>query len=359
MKSVGHSSLRLLTPADLRSIFDAFALLETGVSVCLLPFKNQKPEIEDIPLSSPALGFYSSGTTGTPKICWRAWADLKTEIRNAPEYAKWTWASSFVPCSFAGVQAALQAWAAGGDILSLDSAMEENWNLLASRLIHAVSCTPTFLDLLLQHRSSAHASWNPRQITLGGEPLRPVTGGRFQKAFPQTRFTIIYASAELGVLLKTHRMDGWFELASLEKRFPKWRIDHDELAVWTGNSWQATRDLVELNNDLLRVIGRADAVANVAGSKVSLDEVARLAEQVPGVRRALAFAESNSVSGQIVALRFTPEDGLGGREVRERLEIHLRERLRKEAWPRRWEIGPIHLGPNTKRSHEPGKPTTH
>jgi acyl-coenzyme A synthetase/AMP-(fatty) acid ligase len=86
--------------------------------------------------------------------------------------------------------------------------------------------------------------------------------------------------------MKTHRLDGWYEIESLAKRHPHWRVNAGVLEVQLGEHWQTTGDQVELKGDLLRVIGRADAVANVAGTKVSHAEVSDLAEQVLGVRRA-------------------------------------------------------------------------
>jgi long-chain acyl-CoA synthetase len=351
--------VRTFTPTDLQSLFAAFVLLENGTSVCLVPISliphplSFSPQLSALPPElttkfSPFLGLYSSGSTGNPKLSWRRWAQLKSEARLNPEAAHWNWASPFAPCSFAGVQVALQAWASHGRMISISVNSHDAWKTLIDHNVHALSCTPTFLDLLLQSNPVPH-DWNPAQITLGGEPLRQVSGNRFQKAFPKSRFTIIYASAEFGILLKTHRLDGWYELSSIEKRYPRWRVVNDELHLCQGGAWQSTGDLVELKGDVIRVIGRADAVANVAGSKVSLDEVSSAAEEVPGVRVALAFAEPNSITGQIVALRFTPEDGFTHREIQDRLEAHLRQRLPREAWPRRWEIGSINFGPNAKR----------
>lgn len=356
---------RTFTPTDLQSLFDAFALLETGISICLLPPDNtdhsslnrQSSGVPPSQLgthrsppatsSSPFLGLYSSGSTGTPKLSWRPWENLKSEIRLSSATTSLNWASPFSPSSFAGVQVALQAWAAKGAVHSLDTRCNDAFRFLAARNVHALSCTPTFLDLTLQQSVPI---WRPLQITLGGEPLRSAAGERFRTAFPQARFTVIYASAEFGILLKTHRLDGWYELASLQKRFPRWRIQAGELQLWHHDAWRSTGDLVELDGELIQVVGRADAVVNIAGGKVSLAEVSRVAEEVPGVRAAVAFAEPSSVCGQIVALRFTPDDGVSHRDLQNRLETHLRERLRKEAWPRHWEIGPIELGPNSKRS---------
>lgn len=97
------------------------------------------------------------------------------------------------------------------------------------------------------------------------------------------------------------------------------------------------------------MIGRADNVANVAGTKVSLGDVTSLAEQVPGVRRAIAVAEPNGVTGQIVCLRYALDHLVDESATTARLEQHLRNHLPKEAWPRRWVLDAVAPATNGKR----------
>jgi acyl-CoA synthetase (AMP-forming)/AMP-acid ligase II len=160
---------------------------------------------------------------------------------------------------------------------------------------------------------------------------------------------VVYATTEFGVLLKTHRLDGWYEVASLERRHAEWRVSQGILEIKKDRVWYSTGDLVERQGELMRVIGRAGEVANVAGTKVNLAEVSGAAEEVAGVRRAMAMAESNTITGQIVCLKYVVERGYKPEEVQRRLEEHLRLRLRKEAWPRRYEEGETGLGNNAKR----------
>jgi acyl-coenzyme A synthetase/AMP-(fatty) acid ligase len=344
-------------PKHLPDLFDAFERLDRGESVALGPAPTQLHEGEYLTYPIPTsegtpgpgawLGFLSSGSTGRPKLVWREWRELLAGAQTNSRVSGWTWASPYRPDTFAGVQVALQAWRTEGDILSLDTNWPATWQLLVTKQPDALSCTPTFLDLLLQFEQNA--PWTPRQVTLGGEVLRPAAGERFRKRFPTARFTVIYASAEHGVLLKTHRLDGWYESTFLSKRGIEWRVQAGVLEVKEQGRWASTGDQVELGGDLIRVVGRADSVANVGGVKVSLDEIGRLAEEVPGVRRAVAVSEPNSVVGQVVCLKFALEAGCEREEVQARLENHLRSHLRKEAWPRRWELDAVGLGKNSKR----------
>jgi len=359
-------------PTQLADLFAVFAALDRGETVGLLPRAGALP-----PATPPAsaqetlLGVCSSGSTGRPKVIWRRWRELRAGPTRSEHLQGWTWASPYEPFTFAGVQVALQAWVCDGKVLSLNTDWGLAWHTLRQAAVDALSCTPTYVDLLLQNEEGEREGeggregeregerlpvlgqkppWvGLRQITLGGEALRPALGTRLAQRFPNARFTVIYATAELGVLLKTHRLDGWYETASLAKGHPRWRINAGVLEVQLGEHWQTTGDQVELQGDLLRVIGRADAVANVAGTKVSLAEVSELAEQVPGVRRAMAVAQASPITGQIVCLKYAVEPDCDAGAVTTALQTHLQSRLRKEAWPRKWVLDEVGPEVNAKR----------
>jgi acyl-CoA synthetase (AMP-forming)/AMP-acid ligase II len=274
---------------------------------------------------------------------------LREGAQAADRYAGWTWASPFLPTSFAGVQVALQAWVGRGTALSLTTDFDSVWRELNESRVDALSCTPTFADLLLQNEPRPEVPWRPRQITLGGEVLRPAIGRRLRERFPATTFSVIYAAAEFGILLKTHRVDGWYEAKGLDQHGVPWRVVDGCLELSDGKGWRSTGDQVELCAGLIRVIGRADAVANVAGSKVSLNRVSELAEEVPGIRRAVATAEANLITGQVVCLKYAVEAGWDPDAVREAAAVHLRAHLPKPAWPRKWVMDVLGVGPNAKR----------
>ncbi|MBK9137240.1 MAG: acyl--CoA ligase [Verrucomicrobia bacterium] len=378
-------------PSQLEDLAGVFDQMEAGgTNVALLPALGDRavPRLEEAALPEEPSGWLavtSSGSTGVPKVVWRRWTDLRVGLSHRPEIRGWCWAAPYAPWTFAGVQVALQAWLVAGRVVSLPHDWTEAWRKLEQTRPDAVSATPTYLDLLLQEEalpafSDTHQrqqskeapkgfpqaagssemsaetagfrrGWSPRQITLGGEPLRPGVGQRLAARFPTARFTVVYAAAEFGVIATTHRMDGWYELAALDGRFPGgWRQEDGVLELQRGGDWRSTGDLVEVAGDLFRVIGRADGVANVAGTKVNLAQVAAVAEEVPGVLRAVAVAEPNSVTGQVVCLRYAPAPGLDSSKLANALEAHLRAQLPKAAWPRKWvvdQVAPVH---NAKRA---------
>ncbi len=329
----------------LSSLFAVFERLDRGESILL----GDEQDV-DFPQGGPWIGVRSSGSTGVPKWVWRRWSDLKAEVRPTTGATGWRWASPFQAQSFAGVQVALQAWATGGEVVSIDSQWDHVWDLAQREPWQALSCTPTYLDLLLQNQPTGLSPLDPLQITLGGEVLRPICGVRFATRFPRARFTVIYAAAEWGVLLKTHRLDGWYEVDSLDRRRSKWRIEKGILELLdVFGVWQSTGDGIERDGNRVRILGRADRVVNVAGTKVHLDEIGRMAELVPGVRRALALAEPNAISGQIIVLHYSPESGIDPCALESVLAETLRDQLPKPAWPRRWILDNLPPEKNAKR----------
>jgi acyl-coenzyme A synthetase/AMP-(fatty) acid ligase len=340
--------VRLLEPAALRELDAAFELLESGYCVVLGGGGTGGP-----PGDGAWLGLRTSGTTAVPRLIWHRWSELRRGTVQMTGLEGRGWASPFRPDSYAGVQVALHAWVSRGSCCGLRGPWAAIWADLESMRPDVLCCTPTFLDLLMfaESDTAPRAGWQPRQLTLGGEPLRARIGERARLRFPEARLTVVYASAEAGVIAKSHRYDGWFEAADLDRRWDGWRVAEGSLQLRRDSTWVETGDRIEEVGGRFRVLGRAGGIANVAGTKVWLAEVESAAEEVPGVLAARASAEPNTITGQVVGLRFATEPGVDPRGVQAALEGHLRERLRKEAWPRCWECVPrLLLGPNAKKA---------
>lgn len=349
--------MHVFRPTVLQDLFAAFDTVQSGAAVALSPgghvdgasdaaWPQATTEMRP-PGDGPWLGVWSSGSGGRPRLVWWRWKALLAVVSTSPERRAWSWASPFQPRSFAGVQVALQAWASGGRVVSVPRSPTESVRILSEQQCEALCCTPTFIDLLMQQGGDAIARWHPRQITLSGEVLSSALGRRVTERFERARVTTIFATSELGVLLRSHRVDGWYEADTLACE--EWRVREHVLEIKRDGHWVSTGDLVELRGGLIRMIGRADAVANVGGTKVGLAEIGLVAEEVPGVRRAVAVALPNPITGQVVSLRFAVDTGCDCDEVTAALQERLRRRLPKEAWPRSWVLDEIGPAVNAKR----------
>ena len=336
-----------------------FRELERGRSVALSGDATPPSGVSGI---GPWVGVSTSGTTGHPIRVWRAWREFKESIAVSSSRMGWAWATGFRPDSYAGAQVAAQAWLERGKVHFMKEVGRSTWRLLEQESVDAISATPTFVDLILSSSRRAQR-WCPRQLTLGGEVLRSVVGQRIRAQFFGARIQVVYASSELGLIFRTRRMDGLYEVKGLDLRFQGWRLTTEGLAtseksgaleLLLDGEWRRTGDVAEWvaessGEECIRLVGRCDAVANVGGTKVSLDWVVSVAESVPGVARAVAWAERNAVVGEVIGLRVEPEPGLDWVALRPQVERCFWSRLPKPGWPRVWEVGVIGLGVNGKR----------
>ena len=317
---------------------------------------NLKPEDSlPAPEGKGMVGVYSSGSTGKPKLIWWKLEALSAICSKSPNASGWIWATCYQPWSFAGAHLAYQAHTSNGVVLQLGRDWELNHSILQQKKPQALSVTPTFIDLLIQSRhTSNETDWSPLQITIGGEILRPATGARIKSAYPSSRITLIYASAETGLIAKTNRHDGWFPLSSIKQRFEDFKLRDHELYLERQGKWISTRDLCEIKGDHFRLLGRLDRVLNIGGEKVCLDEIESVAESFPEVRRARANARPNAIVGQVVSLDLEPAIREADDALLDSIMQKMRKQLPKPAWPRWCKWGEVRDMSNGKRSHDTG-----
>ena len=346
-------------PAILREV-------ETGSAVALRPPGIQPADVETLgkrsgaPEGEGSLGVWSSGSSGRPKLIWRAWTDLArwSGDRSTAEEGM-VWGSCFDPWSFAGALVAVHAYRYGETVIGLGGSWESVWADLREHQVSALSVTATFLRLaLLGEPNDGGASWEPRQITLGGEVASEAFLRQVSARFPRSRLTVVYAAAEGGVLAKCHDQSGWFPVSDLEREGRAFEVRDQGLFLRAADgAWWDTGDRIEVEGARFRPLGRLSRVVNVGGAKVALDDVERALETVPGVANAVAWAQANPVVGQVVAVRVEWLSAEDSPEARDGLRAHARANLPKPGWPRLWEFGAVDLGPNGKRAlHAGGEP---
>lgn len=316
----------------------AIALAPIGASVDARGLGDETRDFEG------RVGVWSSGSTGRPKLVWRSWSEVLRDSGYRASGAAYCWGTSFEPWSFAGVTLGVHALMSGGEVHGLGGSWAEVWEMIRGRGVNALSVPSTFMRMLLVSEPADRAwRWRPKQLTLGGEVVTSELLDRVRQRFPEARVTLIYASAELGVIAKTNETDGWFPIDSLRSSVD---IRDGRLFVQEENGgWRDTGDRVEMRSERMRVLGRCDRVVNVGAEKIALEDVEAAIEAIAGVRCARASATPNPVVGQVVAVEVDLEPGVEPRKVEE----EARRRLPKAAWPRTWDYGVIALGPNGKR----------
>jgi acyl-coenzyme A synthetase/AMP-(fatty) acid ligase len=297
----------------------------------------------------------TSGTTGMPKIVRHSWASLSSRIRVPAETAQRVWLLTYLPSGFAGLQVLLTAALAGELVVWADPpTFPKAIEVAALSAVTHVSCTPTFLRGFLAAGADQRSIPAVRQLTLGGEAAdQPLLNAARTKFF-SSKISHIYATSEAGALFSVH--DG-------REGFPAEWLQHGvegvELKVEDGTlrakssramigylgqngreEWMDTGDVVAIRGDRVLFAGRADRRINVAGYKISPEDVERAILAVPGVVDVTVRAVRSPITGYVLVADIVPDTATGSQDLRERIIASLRDTLAPYQLPRLWNFVP-------------------
>jgi acyl-CoA synthetase (AMP-forming)/AMP-acid ligase II len=163
-----------------------------------------------------------------------------------------------------------------------------------------------------------------RQATLGGEASSSKLLDDVRRLFPRAKVSHVYASTEVGSGVSVGDGQQGLPLSILERpddaevqfRIVDGQLEarsdvgmfgyHGDESGESEDGWRATGDLVEVREGRIYFVGRASETINVGGVKVHPLSIEDVVTKVPGVQLAHAYARSNPVSGQIVAVDIVP-----------------------------------------------------
>ena len=270
----------------------------------------------------------TSGTTGPEKPISVDLAKLFRAIKIHPKFSDDIWGLTYPAFSFAGTQVILQAYANGNPLVDLtDISWHEISNAIRSNQISHLSATPTFYRMLCSLNQQFPKTL---QVTSGGEKLDAATINAIKKTFPNSRLTNVYASTEVGVLLKSsdERFTIPCELAEKIKVVENQLFVHRSLLNFAApnNSevFFPTGDMVEVQQKKpLQIIfmGRQQETLLVGGAKVFPPKIESLICAQPEIIDARVFGVNNSVTGQLVCCEIVTEPSALFNEEKFRLEL--------------------------------------
>ena len=264
----------------------------------------------------------TSGTTGTPKLIAHTFATLTRSMTTRRIGDDYTWGSLYSLRRFAGLQVFLQSWMCGTPLILNEESADLNDAL--TRFIHlecnALSATPSMWRKLAMH--SLFDRLALRQITLGGEIVDQSVLDMLAKRFPGARITHIYASTEAGVgfAVRDGRAGFPAEYLLQPPLGVAMRID-EESHLWFGATagqssaagaeieWIDSGDVVEMQADRVRFLGRANGSINVGGNKVMPEEIESVIKELPEVAFVQVRARKSAMLGSLVEAAITPSPG--------------------------------------------------
>lgn len=216
-------------------------------------------------------------------------------------------------------------------------------DLIASQSVEVLPTSPSFLRLLCAMRDHSDRSISSlKVITYGSEPMDPATLKRVNERFPNVQIIQKYGTTELGspatesrdnnslwLRIKGDAIESMIVDGVLWLRSPGTMLGYlNASSSVTADGWYSTGDLVDVDGEWMRFLGRVDEVIKVGGEKVAPAEVERIIRELDFVCDVLVVGEPHPLLGQVVTAQVTiAPEALSTKEAESRIRLHCRQRL--------------------------------
>ena len=284
---------------------------------------------------------FTSGTTGRPKKITQSFKLLTQGVKSNFKYKNDVWGFSYNPTHFAGLQVFFQALFNKNQIVYLfgkDFSIISK--LIIERKITNISCTPSFIKMLLPHINSEIPSL--LRITTGGEKIDSHTQQKIKLKFPKAIIRNIYASTEAGSLLVS---DGnYFTIP--DRYCNTIKIIENEIVIHSSlmgestslvlkDDWYYSGDLVKfIDKKRFIFVSRKSEMINVGGYKVNPNEVESIISSIKGVKQVKVIPKKNSVLGNLIGAEVELEEGFEKKIIKEEILKKCKDNLQDFKVPR-------------------------
>jgi acyl-CoA synthetase (AMP-forming)/AMP-acid ligase II len=317
-------------PVTRESVLDIETIVDLSAAQWIADFRGGEPSFQrsglrpQIPmlldfqaLGDPGVILFSSGSTGTPKAILHNMRLVAEKFRReAPPMV----AIAFLMLDhFGGINTILAILSGLGTVVTVpDRSVTRICGAIEAHSVEILPTTPSFLNALV--RSDAHERYDLsslKRITYGTEVMSQLTLDRVSLAFPGVVLQQTYGLSELGVLRSKSRDDGslWVQVGG--DGFKTKVIDgilwikSDYAMVgylnapspFDADGWFDTQDLVEVDGEWLRILGRDTDLINVGGQKVYPAEVEQAILELDDIDDVAVHGESHALLGQIVVAK--------------------------------------------------------
>lgn len=268
-------------------------------------------------MGEPGLVLFSSGSTGKSKAALHNFTPLLEKYKVVRK--------SMCTITFllfdhiGGINTLFHTFSNGGTVISVPSRDPEVvCKAIEKHKVELLPTSPTFLNLLLiseGYRQRDLSSLN--LITYGTEIMPESTLKRIHEIFPNVKLQQTYGLSELGILRSKSRDSNslWVKIGGegFETKVVDgilWVRAHSAMIGYLNapspfdeEGWMNTQDLVEVDGDYIRILGRRSDIINVGGQKVYPAEVESILMQMGNVKDATVRGEKNPITGNIVVAR--------------------------------------------------------
>jgi long-chain acyl-CoA synthetase len=302
--------------------------------------------------NDPGLVLFSSGSTGKSKAALHNFSFLLEKFQ-VPRKRLCTLTFLLLD-HIGGINTLLYTVSNGGIVVSVNSRDPDAiCDAIEKFKVELLPTSPTFLNLLLISEAyKRHDLSSLTLVTYGTEVMPESTLQRIHEALPNVTLQQTYGLSELGILrskskssdslwvkvggegYETKIVDGilWLRARSAMLGYLNAPSPFDE------EGWMNTGDMVEVDGEYIRILGRKSEIINVGGQKVFPSEVESVLLQMQNVKDAVVLGEPHPITGRIVIARVNLADPEDPREFKKRMFAFCREKLPSYKIPVKVEI---------------------
>ena len=213
--------------------------------------------------------------------------------------------------------------------------------LIEKYKIMVLPSSPTFLNLILISQEYKNYDLSSlRMITYGTETMPQSLLLKLKEVFPKVKFLQTFGTSETGISTTSSKSSNSLFM-KLEDINGEYKIVENELWLrsktqvlgylnasmdsFTSDGWFKTGDLVEVDGEYIKIIGRAKEVINVGGQKVLPAEVESVILSMEEVDDCMVYGEQNVITGQTVVCDVVLNKNI--ENIKKRVRVFCKDRL--------------------------------
>ena len=213
--------------------------------------------------------------------------------------------------------------------------------LIEKYKIMVLPSSPTFLNLILISQEYKNYDLSSlRMITYGTETMPQSLLLKLKEVFLKVKFLQTFGTSETGISTTSSKSSNSLFM-KLEDINGEYKIVENELWLrsktqvlgylnasmdsFTSDGWFKTGDLVEVDGEYIKIIGRAKEVINVGGQKVLPAEVESIILEMEEISDCMVYAEQNAITGQTVVCDVVLNKNI--ENIKKRVRVFCKDRL--------------------------------